>query len=31
VSTLVPIAIAVLFAIGLLAGLFLILGPRRRR
>lgn len=31
VSTVVPIAIAVLFATGLLAGLFVILGPRRPR
>lgn len=31
VSTVVPIAIAVLFATGLLAGLFVILGPRRSR
>lgn len=31
VSTIVPVAIAILFATGLLAGLFVILGPRRPR
>lgn len=31
VAMLVPIAVAVLFAAGLLAGLFVVLGPRRRR
>lgn len=31
VATVVPVAIAFLFAIGLLAGLFVVLGPRRNR
>lgn len=31
VSTVVPVAIAFLFAVGLLAGLFVVLGPRRNR